>query len=86
MILRASVPQRHSAEVQITLAVNGTTLPVAQLGPDFVTLENPPAVPPQNAEITLTIDGQQRRRQVHLLDGIPIGAASPALVRISPVG
>lgn len=86
MILRASVPQRHSAEVQITLAVNGTTLPAAQLGPDFVILENPPALSPQPAEITLTIDGQQRRRQVHLLDGIPAHAASPAIVRIGPVG
>lgn len=68
-----------SAEAQITLAVNGTTLPVAQLGPDFVILENPPALSPQSAEITLTIDGHQRRRQVHLLDGIPAHAASPAI-------
>ena len=84
MILPASVPQRHSAQVQIALAVNGTTFPVAQLGPDFVILENPPALSPQNAQITLTIDGQQRRRQVRLLEAIPAHAPSPAIVHIGP--
>lgn len=84
MILRASVPHRHFVEVQITLAVNNVTLPVAQLGPDFVVLENPPALPPQAAGITLMLDGQQRRRQVHPLDGIPTHVTSAAIVRIGP--
>jgi hypothetical protein len=60
----------HSADVRIALAVNGHVFSVAQLGPDFVVLRNPVPHPPAEAELSLSIDGQEERWRVHLIDGI----------------
>jgi hypothetical protein len=63
----------HSAEVRIDLAVHGHVFPVAELGPGFVVLGNPIDHPPAEAEITMSIDGSQRRWRVELIDGIVAG-------------
>ena len=60
----------YSADVRIHLYVNGFVLPVGQLGPDFIILRNAPDHPPTDAEITMSIDGDERRWNVHLPDGI----------------
>lgn len=52
------------------LCVNGYTLPIAQLGPDFLILKNPTDHPPTDTEIALSIDGHEDRWTVHLVDGI----------------
>jgi hypothetical protein len=65
----------HSADVRILISVNGSVLPVAQLGPDFLTLREPSEHPSSDAEILMSIDGKERRWNVHLPEGI--SAARP---------
>ncbi len=71
----------HSADVRIHLHINGCVLPVAQLGPDFLVLRNPVDHPPGDAQIFMSIDGQEKRWPVHLTDGID---AKKRKTRISP--
>ncbi len=52
------------------LSVNGHIFSIGQLGPDFLLLDDPNDHPPTTAEITLSIDGRERRWQVFLPDGI----------------
>jgi hypothetical protein len=60
----------YSADVRIHLHVNGHVLPVAQLGPDFLILRTPVEHPPADAEIRMSIDGDESRWPVRLVDGI----------------
>jgi len=60
----------YSAEVRMQLSVNGHVLSIAQLGPDFIMLDDPPDQPPSDGEIAVWIDGRERRWNVHLPDGI----------------
>jgi hypothetical protein len=62
-----------SAEVRMELRVHDQVLSIGQLGPDFLILENPADHPPADAEITVWIDGRERRWKVHLPDGIESG-------------
>lgn len=65
-----TVRSTHSADVRIELTVNGHVFSVAELGPGFVVLRNPIAHPPAEAELSLSIDGYERRWTVKLIDGI----------------
>jgi hypothetical protein len=60
----------HSAVVRMELRLNGRVLPIAQLGPDFLVLSTPINHPPAEGEITLSIDGQESRWLIRLLDGL----------------
>ena len=51
---------RHSADVKMSLLIDGTSLPVAQLGPDFLLLKTPLDHPPHDATIVLRVDGNER--------------------------
>jgi hypothetical protein len=73
MNTRSTTRGGHSADVRIDLAVNGHVLSVAKLGPGFVVLRNPIPHPPAEAELTLSIDGYERRWRVELIDGIRAG-------------
>jgi hypothetical protein len=63
----------HSAEVRMELCVNGLVLPIAQLGPNFLVLENPINHPPTDGEIGMWIDGREDRWRVRLAEGIQAG-------------
>ena len=65
-----SASQSHSADVRMELRINDQVLQVDQLGPDFIILEKTADCPPSEAEMTLTIDGHERRWRVWLTDGI----------------
>ncbi len=52
------------------LIINGLSLVVAQMGPDFVFLENPINYPPGIASLILQIDESETRWNVHLPNGI----------------
>ena len=54
----------------MALAVNGHVFSVAKLGPDFVVLRNPIAHGPAEAVLSLSIDGNEERWSVELVDGI----------------
>jgi hypothetical protein len=73
MDTRKTTGSGHSADVRIALAVNGHVFSVAELGPGFVVLRNPVPHPPADAELTLSIDGDERRWRVELIDGIRAG-------------
>ena len=52
------------------LRVQGTSLRVAQMGPDFLLMDNPIALPPGGASLSLQVDGSKSEWKVYLLDGI----------------
>ena len=60
----------YSADVRMYLTIRGDVLRIAQLGPDFLILRNTAEYPPCEAEITISIDGDERRWRVYLPDGI----------------
>jgi hypothetical protein len=68
----------HSADVRIQLFVNGHVLKIAQLGPQFLMLDQPVEHPPGDAEILMSVDGKQERWRVHLPGGIsPTAPTTP---------
>lgn len=52
------------------LSVDGHVFVIGQLGPNFVILDDPIDHPPAEGEITLRIDGRERRWSVQLPSGI----------------
>ena len=72
--------QAHSADVQMHLSVNGHILSIGHLGPDYVILDDPIDYPPTDAQISLSVDGKERRWSVRLVEG---SSASQARTRIS---
>ena len=66
---------RYSADVRMRLTVGSHVLNIGQLGPDFIMLRNPMDHAPAVGEIVVSIDGRERRWNVHLPDGI--SAANP---------
>jgi hypothetical protein len=73
----------HPADVRMHLSVNGHILSIGHLGPDYVILDNPIDHPPSDAEISLSVDGNESRWQVRLIEGL---SASQARSRISVSG
>ncbi|HWD92675.1 MAG TPA: hypothetical protein VG938_10025 [Verrucomicrobiae bacterium] len=60
----------HSAQVKMTLWINGNSNSVAQMGPDFLLLDAPFDHPPSNASVVLQVDESERRWNVRLPQGI----------------
>ena len=52
------------------LLINGLSLPVAQMGPDFVLLDAPANHGPTAAILVLEVDQNERRWHVRLPDGM----------------
>ena len=52
------------------LLVNGSSISITQMGPDFVLVEPSTEYPPGEATIVLVVDGNERRWQVKLPNGI----------------
>jgi hypothetical protein len=52
------------------LHLDGRTLAIAQLGPDFLILKDQIEHPPAEAEIAVSIDGHERCWRVRLDEGI----------------
>ena len=55
------------------LLVNGLSLSVTQMGPDFVLVESPVNHPPAVASLILQVDQTERRWNVRLPGGISAG-------------
>ena len=61
----------YSAIVEMELRIGDLIWPISHMGRDFLILQPTPVGHlPINAEIAVTIDGQQRCWQVYLPDGI----------------
>jgi len=65
------------------LTVSGHILRIAQLAPDFIILRNPIEHGPDKAEIFLSIDGNERRWNVHLVNGIQIDQVKTAIAPLT---
>jgi hypothetical protein len=68
----------HSADVRMHLLLDGRTLSVGQLGPDFLILDTPMDHPPANGRLFFAVDGNEREWEIHLPNGI--SAASRRVV------
>ena len=69
---------RHSAEVGIELIVGEKRWRVAQLGPDFVILDETSPAEAGLAKILLRVDGEDEQWTVRLMAGaLPAGARVP---------
>lgn len=63
-----------SNRVEMQLLVNGASLPIGQMGPDFLLLEQLIDHPPVEATIVFCVEGHSERRwQVWLPEGLAIG-------------
>ena len=60
----------HSAQVKMKLLVNGSSIPVLQMGPDFILVKEAINHPPANARLVLQVDQDEREWNVHLPNGI----------------
>jgi hypothetical protein len=69
----------HSAQVEMRLIVNGSSVSITHMGPDFLFIEGGHDHPPGQATIVLQVDSTERRWQVHLPDGISKDANRIAL-------
>jgi len=63
----------RSTHVEMRLLINGASLSIAQMGPDFLLLDKPIDHPPSEATIALSVDGNERRWPVRLPEGIFVG-------------
>ena len=63
------------------LLLNGHSLPIAQLGPDFLILDAPIDHAPSIASIVLQVDDNERRWDVRLPDGIIANRKRVALAK-----
>ena len=64
----------HSAQVNMCLLVNGGSIPVAQMGADFLILEKGFDHPPGQAIMVLQVDQSERRWPITLPHGISAGS------------
>lgn len=55
------------------LLVNGSSLPIAQMGPDFLLLDQSIDHPPDKARIFLRVDDSEQNWEVCLPDGMAVG-------------
>ena len=61
------------------LLVNGSSIAVAQMGPDFLLVDAPINHPPGNASLILQVDQSERRWNVHLPEGISAASKRVAI-------
>jgi hypothetical protein len=71
----------HSAYVNMELLVNGHSLSVDQMGPDFVLVAAPINQPPSEASLLLQVDEIAHRWNVNLPLGI---SADTKRIKIAP--
>jgi len=72
----------HSAQVKMRLLVNGSSIPVVQMGPDFVLVNEGIDHPPADARLVLQVDESERGWNIRLPNGISSGSKR---VVISPL-
>jgi hypothetical protein len=63
------------------LLVNGASLSIAQMGPDFLLLDKPIDHPPAEAVIVFSVDGNERRWPVLLPEGLVAGQERVAIAK-----
>lgn len=56
----------HSAEISMSLIVGGQTFAVRGTGPSELVLAKPARIAPSQAELIVTIDGDERKSLIHV--------------------
>jgi hypothetical protein len=69
----------RSAQVEMHLIINGSSVSITHMGPDFLFIEGGHDHPPGEATIVLQVDDAERRWQVNLPDGIAKASTRVAL-------
>lgn len=69
----------HSAFVNMQLLINGGSVRIAQMGPDFLLLDEPIDHPPTDATIVLQVDESERRWKVRLPHGLSAASRRAAI-------
>jgi hypothetical protein len=69
----------HSAQVRMRLIVNGASIGITHMGPDFLFIESASDHPPGDATVVLQVDQSERRWNVRLPDGISAASKRVAL-------
>lgn len=69
----------HSAEVKMHLLLRGETIPVVQMGPDFLLLDAVRDEAPGDASLELKVDASERSWRVRLPEGISAGSKRVAI-------
>ena len=64
----------HSANVEMRLIINGSSISITQMGPDFLFIESAGDHPPGEATIVLRVDDRERQWRVKLPEGISRGS------------
>jgi hypothetical protein len=73
----------HSAQVKMRLIVNGASIRITQMGPDFLFIDSASDHPPGEATIVLQVDGSERRWNVHLQNGISAESKRVAIAMLA---
>lgn len=71
-----------SSHVEMRLLVNGSALPIAQMGPDFLLLDQSIDHPPGEATIVFSVDASERRWPVLLPEGLAAGRERVSIARV----
>ena len=69
----------RSAQVEMHLIINGSSVSITHMGPDFLFIEGGDDHPSGQATIVLQVDDIERRWQVNLPDGISKASTRVAL-------
>jgi hypothetical protein len=69
MIADNDVRSDYSAKVRLRLEAEGKTWPLAKIGKDHIVPAAKIELPPCDAVVIMTVDGDERRWPVHLVDG-----------------
>jgi hypothetical protein len=69
----------HSAQVEMRLIVNGTSIAITHMARDFVLIESPTEYPPGEASILLKVDESESRWNVRLPFGISAASKRVAI-------
>lgn len=70
----------HSSQVKMRLLVHGLTVPVVQLGPDFLLVDVARDLPAGDATLVLQVDSGERCWNVRLPDGNSASSRRVAIV------
>ncbi len=60
----------HSAQLEMRLLVNGRSIGITHMGPDFLLVESPTDLPPGEASIMLKVDDSESQWKVRLPEGM----------------
>ena len=68
-MINLDIKPNYSAEIRLRLEADGITWPIAKLGPNCFVPAKPLNLSPGNAEIVMTVDNEERRWRVRLIEG-----------------